>query len=255
MSELSRTDELLTELVEQVETARTLPMSSSVVLPRERVLDLLDELREVMPPEMAEARKIVTTRDTLLHDAHADATAARESATAAAEQMLADGRTRADELVHAGEVRAYDIVEAGKAEHGQLVSATGVHQAATAESARLRAEAQTYSQDLRDKADRYHDETIGEAQRLATDVVTRAEAYAAKLTADSESYADQTLADLAGTLQRAAATADQGRHALAQRRARPANPVFDLEAGVGGTDAEPAEASSDDDWRDAAVSA
>ena len=44
---LRRTDELLSELIEIVETARALPMSTSCVLPRERVLDLLDELREV----------------------------------------------------------------------------------------------------------------------------------------------------------------------------------------------------------------
>ncbi|MDT4907072.1 MAG: hypothetical protein QOI69_313, partial [Pseudonocardiales bacterium] len=37
-------------------------------------------------------------------------------------------------------------------------------------------------------------------------------------------YADQTLAELASTLQRTAATAEQGRAALAQRRA-PAEPL------------------------------
>jgi cell division septum initiation protein DivIVA len=255
MSELSRTDELLTELVEQVETARTLPMSSSVVLPRERVLDLLDDLREVLPPEIVEARKVVAARDALLNDAHSDAVAARDSATAAAELMLADGRNRADELIHDGEVRAYEIVEAGKAEHARLVSATGVHQSATAESAQLRADADAYFAELRDKADRYHDETMAEAQRQAMDVVSRAEAYASKLSADSDSYADRTLADLATTLNKAAMTAEQGRHALAQRRARTSEPVFDAEAAP----ATSAEASPDgpdgQPWQDVAASA
>ena len=95
---LRRVDELLTELVEHVETARTLPMSSSVVLPRERVLDLLDELREVLPPEMGEARRLIATRDAVLHDAHTDAAAARDNATAAAELILTDARASADRL-------------------------------------------------------------------------------------------------------------------------------------------------------------
>ena len=77
---LRRADELLTELVEQVETARALPMSSSCVLPRERMLDLLDELREVLPPEIDEARRVIANRDSLLHDAYAEATSVREKA-------------------------------------------------------------------------------------------------------------------------------------------------------------------------------
>ena len=60
---LRRVDELLTELVELVETARTVPMSSSCVVPREHVLDLLDDLREVLPPEMVEARALLAQRD------------------------------------------------------------------------------------------------------------------------------------------------------------------------------------------------
>ena len=45
----ARADKLLNELVEVVETARTVPMSASCVVPREHVLDLLDALREALP--------------------------------------------------------------------------------------------------------------------------------------------------------------------------------------------------------------
>ena len=234
---LRRADELLTELVEIVETARTVPMSASIVLPRERVLDLLDELREVLPPEIHEARKLIAMRDQVLHDAHADATAARDSATATAEVILADARGQGDRLVHEAEVQAYDIVEAGKAEHGVLVSATGVHQAATARSAELRAEAEQYLTQLRDEADRYHHSTVEEAKRYSLDLRAEAEAYAAKLTADSDDYADRTLAELSAALHRAAATADQGRSAIAARRAAATR------------------AGDDGDWQETAVSA
>ena len=83
---MRRADELLTELVEQVETARSMPMSSSCVLPRERLLDLLDELREVLPPEIDEARKIIASRDALLHEAYAEASSVREKAAALKER-------------------------------------------------------------------------------------------------------------------------------------------------------------------------
>jgi len=221
MSELSlkRADELLTELVELVETARTLPMSSSCVLPRERVLDLLDELRETLPVEIDEARRVIGNRDELLHDAYTEATAARERATAEAEALLADVRQQAGQLTHEAEVQAHEILEAGRAEHARLVSATGVHQAAAAAAAELREAAERYDAEVRVQADAQHAGLREAAERFDRDTRAEAERYAAKLTGDAEEYADRTLAELADTLQRAAHTAEQGRVALARRRA------------------------------------
>jgi cell division septum initiation protein DivIVA len=207
---LRRTDELLTELVEIVETARTVPMSSSIVLPRERVLDLLDELRETMPPEMQEARRTVVNRDALLHDAFEEAKRVRETAAAEAEALLTDARERTDVTLHEADVHAHEIIEAGRAEHAHLVSATGVHQSATKAAEELRAEAQ-----------RLRDAALADAEEQARRLRRDAEAYAAKLTTDAEDYTDRTLAELAETLQRSAATAEQGRAALARRRANP----------------------------------
>ena len=98
---LRRSDELLTELIEVVETARAVPMSASCVLPRERVLDLLDELREVMPPEMDEARTVIarvtassrmptSRRPTRGSNAVTEADAVLADAAHRAEQMLAE---------------------------------------------------------------------------------------------------------------------------------------------------------------------
>jgi cell division septum initiation protein DivIVA len=215
---LRRADELLTELVEQVETARALPMSSSCVLPRERMLDLLDEFREVLPPEIDEARRIIANRDALLHDAYAEATSVREKASAEAETMAANATARAAELVHDAEVQAYQIVEQGKVEHATLVSATTIHQSAARSAAELREQTDLQIRDLQQAAEDYSDRLRGEADRYAADLRADAERYATRLISDSEDYADRTLYDLATTLQRAAATADQGRIALAQRR-------------------------------------
>ncbi len=48
--------------------------------------------------------------------------------------------------------------------------------------------------------------------------------------ADSDDYADRTLAEMAMTMQRAAATAEQGRAAIAARRAPAARPQPDAAA-------------------------
>jgi cell division septum initiation protein DivIVA len=192
---LRRTDELLTELVELIETARALPMSSSIVVPRERVLDLLDELRETMPPEMQEARRTITARDALLREASEQAERLRQEA---------------DE-------RAQELIDAGRVEHERLVSVTDVHRAATQEAERVRADAASHLADAR-----------AAAQRVAEQLRVDAIAYAAKLKVDADDYTDRTLAEFAETLHRAAAVAEQGRVALARRRADSENPTEDV---------------------------
>ena len=199
---LRRADQLISELVELVETARAVPMSASCVIPREHVLDLLDDLREVMPPEMIEARRVLTQRDALLSSAHD----AGEQAKAAAEAHTAQARREAEEhaaeLINAAQIRARELVEAGQAEHERLVSASGVHQSAAAAAAQLGTEALRYAEQTRAEADE----------------------YAARLRADAQAYADRTLADLAAVLQKAHTTAEQGRVALARRAAAPDGP-------------------------------
>jgi cell division septum initiation protein DivIVA len=157
-----RVDELLTELVELVETARAVPMSGSCVVPRERTLDLLDDLRETVPTELGQARELLARRDALLAEAH----------------------EYGSQLVHDAEVRAHEIVEAGKAEHAELVSASRVHQAATEHAAQVReqlaeevaerrAGAEGYSTAVRADAEAFADRTLSDLvdvleQALAT---------------------------------------------------------------------------------------
>jgi cell division septum initiation protein DivIVA len=201
---LRRADQLISELVELVETARAVPMSASCVIPREHVLDLLDDLREVLPPEVTEARRILTQRDSMLSAAH-DAT---EQAKSAAEAVTAQARHEADEraaeLINNAGIRARELIEAGQAEHERLVSASGVHQTAAAASARLGTEALHYAEKVRGEADEY-----------VQSIRAEAELYAANLRQNAREFADHTLADLGAVLQRALDTALEGRKALA----------------------------------------
>src|SRR5690348_16579509 len=98
---LRQSDRLLTELTETVETARAVPMSASCVVPREHMLDLLDELREVLPGEIDEARTVLARRERLLQEAHESAATARERAVEEADTVLADARHQAEQLLAA----------------------------------------------------------------------------------------------------------------------------------------------------------
>jgi cell division septum initiation protein DivIVA len=216
---LRRSDELLTELIETIETARALPMSASCVLPRERLLDLLDELREVLPPEMDEARTIVATRQRLIKEGYERSSAMREKAVAEADTVLSDAGHRAEQIIAEAQQAALDTVAAGRAEHDALVSNTAVHQAAAQAAATLRTEAEDYHAEVSAKAQEYDAKVRAEADRYAHDARAEAERYSTKLTADAENYAERTLDELSAVLHRAATTAEQGRSAVAARRA------------------------------------
>ena len=196
---LRRADELLIELVELIETARTLPMSSSAVVPREHVLDLLDALRETMPPEMSEARRVLATRDDTL-----------QRATEQAEMLVTEAREQ-----------AAAVLTAAHQEHERLVGETSVAQTAREQADALRAQAQAELEAKREEADGIVSGAHGEMEQYAARVRAEVDAYAAKLAADAEDYADRTLAELAQTLSRAAGVAEQGRVALARRRQTP----------------------------------
>lgn len=216
---LRRSDELLSELIEIVETARALPMSTSCVLPRERVLDLLDELREVLPPEIDDARTVIATRERLLKEAYEKSAQSRDQAVAEADAVLADAGARAEQLVAAAHAQAEEAVAAGRAEHARLIAGTTVQQAAAQAAAVLRAEAENYHAQLSADAQLYDSKIRADADRYSADARAEAERYATKLTVDAEDYAERTLDELSAVLHRSAATADQGRAALAQRRA------------------------------------
>ena len=183
---LRRTDELLTELVELVETARTVPMSSSIVLPRERVLDLLDELRETMPPEMQEARHTIANRDTLLHEAYAEAKHARETAAA---EAAGDARPTPVSVPTSRCTRPTCTHTRSSRPAGLNTLTWSRRPASTRPPPRQRTSCAT-------EARRDCDAATSQAQAHANQVRSEADAYAAKLTADAEDYADRTLAEL-----------------------------------------------------------
>lgn len=70
----------LTQLDEMVREAKAMPLSSSVLVNRDEVLDLIAEAQEALPEEIKRARWIVKDREDLLAKARAEAEAIVEQA-------------------------------------------------------------------------------------------------------------------------------------------------------------------------------
>ncbi len=101
----------LDELTAMIESARSMPLSASCVVNRTDVLALLDEIRELLPEELAHATRLLSAKDTVV-----------DAGRAEADRVLADARTEADRLVTENEVlrvateQATRLVEDAKAE-------------------------------------------------------------------------------------------------------------------------------------------
>jgi F0F1-type ATP synthase membrane subunit b/b' len=81
---------VLEALVATVTSARAMPMSSSVLVNRAEVLDLVEQAREALPGQLTRADELL-----------ADADAAREKASAEAAAIIDAAQTEADRLVEA----------------------------------------------------------------------------------------------------------------------------------------------------------
>jgi len=100
--------------------ARSMPLSSSVMVNRTELMALLRQLREAMPEELAQARWVVREQDGILDHARSDA-----------EQILAEARAERDHLVS-----EQAVVRAAAAESERIVDAAH----GTARQMRLEAE-------------------------------------------------------------------------------------------------------------------
>src|SRR4051794_4397255 len=91
--------ETVDELSTVIENARSVPMSGSCMVPRDHLLDLLDDLRESLPEDVQAAGAIVEQRTEILQEAQAEAERLTGRTRGEAEQLLATARRQRDQML------------------------------------------------------------------------------------------------------------------------------------------------------------
>lgn len=102
---------MLARVSDLISTARPMPLSASVMINRDEVLELLDDAIERLPEELRAARWLLKEREEFLAKVRREGDELLDAARARAERMV--GRT---ELVKAAEQRAGHIVERAESE-------------------------------------------------------------------------------------------------------------------------------------------
>ncbi len=92
-------------LEEIVGEARKLPVGGGLVMPRQRLLDLIDRMRVSVPKEVYDAREVMEKRDEVLADATAEASRVITRAKEEVEERLKEKK-----VVKAAEERSRQIL-------------------------------------------------------------------------------------------------------------------------------------------------
>ncbi len=108
--------ELIDMLYNMITDAWGLPLGAEkCVIERDKVLDLLDEIKAQLPAELEEAKRLVASRTEYVNNAKREAESLRKVAEQRARQLVDQ-----EEIVRAAKVRASEIVSAAEAKSAEL---------------------------------------------------------------------------------------------------------------------------------------
>jgi cell division septum initiation protein DivIVA len=217
--------ETVDELTTVIENARSVPMSSSCMVPRDHLLDLLDDLRESLPVEVHKAGAIVEQRTEILQEAQAEAERLTGATRAESDELLAQTHRQRDEILGTARRQRDDILARAQAEADDLLAR------AEAEADRLIAEGGEHRDALVAEGRRQQDEMIAAGQAEHERLVTETEVYrtavarsdelgaqtvaeVTRMRAEVDEYVDTRLADFGTTLERMTRSVEKARTAL-----------------------------------------
>ena len=107
--------EVFDKLQQEVENAASVPLTSKVMIDKDLFLDLLDELKELLPPEVIQAKKVLDDAAVIISNAKVDAGQIIEEAITKKNEILdissitQEAQSRADSIMKKARVDAYKI--------------------------------------------------------------------------------------------------------------------------------------------------
>jgi cell division septum initiation protein DivIVA len=206
--------ETVDELTTVIENARSVPMSGSCMVPRDHLLDLLDDLRESLPEDVQAAGAIVEQRTEILQQAQAEAERLTGRTRGESEQLLSSARRQREELLGTARRQRDELLARAQAEAEELLAD------AEAEAQRLVAEGRAHREALIAEAVAEHERLITETE-VYRGAVSRADELGAqtatdvaRMRAEVDQYVDTRLADFGTSLERMLHSVEKARTTL-----------------------------------------
>lgn len=119
---MATVEELVNSLYEMVQDAGAVPFTDKCMLERDRVLDMLDELRVSLPSDIKMAQEIVEKRNELIAAGKHEADALRKQAEEAARTMVNE-----TEIVKAARMKAKELMVNAETQSRELQKAANMY--------------------------------------------------------------------------------------------------------------------------------
>ncbi|WP_409329746.1 hypothetical protein [Trujillonella humicola] len=217
--------DVVDELGQVIENARSVPMSGSCMVPRDHMLDLLDELRENLPEEVQQAGRIVEQRTEILQQAQAEAERLTGRTRGESEQLVSGARRQREEILGVARRQRDELLGQAQAEAEELLAEAEAEAARMVEEARLHheavlADAQAQQAELLAAAAAEHERLVTETEvyrgavARADELGARTAADVARVRAEVDEYVDSRLADFGTTLERMMRSVEKARLTL-----------------------------------------
>lgn len=135
---MSRIEQLIEDIYEFIESCKMQPLSQTkVVVPKEQLYDLLDELRLRTPDEIKRYQKIIANRDNIIADAEQRAL-----------QIQAEARDKAKNLVNDNEIMQQAYYQANEMVSSASAQAEAMLKSANEDAEQIRAGALAYTNEI-----------------------------------------------------------------------------------------------------------
>lgn len=204
----SQMGSVIDHLVDLVANAKSLPMTSTVLVNRTEIVELLESAREALPEDVAKADGIISEADEVLARARFEAQTALSQATEMAEETRSAAEQEAEELVAQAQADAEEIVAKAEA------AAEALDREATKRAEALTTKAHQRAEDLIS-----NEHVMQEAKLRGRELYRKAEHEAQQRKRGADEYCETQLEELETLLHRMQQQTRTGRQELADRAA------------------------------------
>lgn len=134
----SRIEQLIEDIYEFIESCKMQPLSSTkVIVPKDELYDLIDELRLRTPDEIKKYQKIISNRDAIIADAEEKAAS-----------MLSEAREQTNVLIEEHEIMQQAYYQANEVVNQATEEAARILEAANHDANEIRMGAIAYTDDM-----------------------------------------------------------------------------------------------------------
>ncbi len=162
---VSRIEQLIEDIYEFIEGCKMSPLSSTkVVVPKDQLYDLLDELRLRTPDEIKRYQKIIANRDSIISDAE------EKAAT-----MLAEAQEKTNELIS-----NHEIVQQAYQQAQQIVDQAQYHAneiltSANNDANQIRTGSLAYSSEMLEEVEKLFEDAVKETKNRYSTLIAAVE--------------------------------------------------------------------------------